>query len=64
MFLVAIVNAHILYRETRNENQINNCHSAFVLQKAGDGFAEKGTTLAQKDVSQTASSNTFGRALC
>ena len=57
MFLMAIVNAYILYRETRNENQGNNCHLAFFLQKVGEGFAKKGTALAQNDVSQAVSSN-------
>ena len=51
---MAIVNAYILYCETRNENQRNNY---FFLQKVEEGFAEKGTTLAQNDVSQAASSN-------
>ena len=59
MFLMAIVNAYILYRETRNENQRNNCHLAFFLQKVGEGFAEKGTALAQNDVSQAVPSNRF-----
>ena len=54
---MAIVNAYILYCETRNENQRNNCHLAFFLQKVGEGFAEKGTALAQNDVSQAVSSN-------
>jgi len=45
------------YRETGNENQRNNCHLAFFLQKVGEGFAEEGATLAQNDVSQVASSN-------
>jgi len=57
MFVMAIVNAYILYHETRNENQRNNCYIAFFLQKVGKGFAEKGATLAQNDVSQAASSN-------
>jgi len=57
MFVTAIVNAYILYRETGNENQRNNCHLAFFLQKVGEGFAEEGATLAQNDVSQVASSN-------
>jgi len=57
MFVVAVVNAYILYRETRNENQINNCYKTFFLQKVGEGFADKGATLAQYDVSQAASSN-------
>ena len=57
MFLMAIVNAYMLYRETRNENQRNNWHLAFFLQKAGEGFAEKGIVLAQNDVSQAVSSN-------
>ena len=59
MFLMAIVNAYILYRETRNENQRNNCHLAFFLQKVGEGFAEKGTALAQNDVSQAVSGNSL-----
>ena len=55
MLVMAIVNAYILYHETRNENQRNNCY--FFPQKDGEGFAEKGATLAQNDVSQAASSN-------
>ena len=54
---MAVVNAYILYHETRNENQRNNCYIAFFLQKVREGFAEKGATLAQNDVSQAASSN-------
>jgi len=57
MFVMAIVNAYILYCETRNENQRNNCYITHFLQKVGEGFAEKGATLAQYDVSQAASSN-------
>jgi len=57
MFVMAIVNAYILYHETRNENQRNNCYITFFLQKIGEGFAEKGATLAHCDVSQAASSN-------
>jgi hypothetical protein len=56
MFVMAIVNAYILYLATRNENQRNNCYVAFFLQKLGEEFAEKGATLAQNDVSQAASS--------
>ena len=56
---MAIVNAYILYCETRNENQRNNCHLAFFLQKVGEGFAEKGTALAQNDVSQAVSGNSL-----
>jgi hypothetical protein len=57
MFVMAVVNAYILYHETRIENQRNNCYIAFFLQKVREGFAEKGATLAQNDVSQAASSN-------
>jgi hypothetical protein len=56
MFDIVTVNAYIVYRETRNENQRNNCHLAFFLQKAREGFATKGATLAQNDVSEAASS--------
>jgi hypothetical protein len=38
MFVMAIVNAYILYRETRNDNQTNNCNLASFLQKVGEGF--------------------------
>jgi len=54
---MAFVNAYTLYRETRNKNQRNNYCLAFLLQKIGGGFAEKGATLAQNDVSKAASSN-------
>ena len=56
---MATVNTYILYRENRNENQRNNCHLASSLQRVGDGFAEKGATLAQNDVSQAASATDF-----
>ena len=55
--VTAVVNAYILYHETRNKNQRNHCHLAFFLQEVGEGFAEKGATLVQNDVSQAASSN-------
>jgi hypothetical protein len=64
MFVMAIVNAYILYCETRNENQRKNCYLAFFLQKVGERFAAKGAALAQNDVSQPTSSNTLGKALC
>jgi len=54
---MAIVNAYILYCESRNENQRNNCYITFFLQKVGEGFAEKSATLAQNDISQAASNN-------
>jgi len=57
MFVMAVVNAYILYHETRNENQRNNCCLAFYLQKVGEGFAEKGATIAQNDISEAESSN-------
>ena len=53
---MAIVNAYVLYCETRNKNQRNNCCLGFFLQKVGEGFAEKSASLAQNDVSQAASS--------
>ena len=45
-----------MYRETRNENQKQNCNLASFLQKVGEGFVEKGATLAQNDVSQATDS--------
>jgi hypothetical protein len=33
MFVMAIVNAYILYRETRNENQKQNCNLASFVMK-------------------------------
>jgi hypothetical protein len=53
---MAPVNAYILFCETRNENQRNTCYLAFFLQKVGEGFVERGSTLDQ-NVSQVASSN-------
>jgi hypothetical protein len=54
---MATVNGYILYCETRNESERNDCHLAFFMQKVGEGFSEKGATLAQNYVSQAASSN-------
>ena len=54
VFVMAVVNAYIMYHETRNENRRNNCYIDFFLQKAGEECAEKGATLAQNDVSQAA----------
>jgi hypothetical protein len=57
MLFMAIVNAYILYHDTRSENQRTNCHLAIFVQKVGEGFAKKSATLDQNDVSQAASSN-------
>jgi hypothetical protein len=56
MFVMAVVNAFILYRETRNENQKNNCNLASILQKVGEGFVEKGATPVQNYVTQATDS--------
>jgi len=45
------------YQYTYFWDKPRNCYIAFFLQKVGEGFAEKGATLAQNGVSQAASSN-------
>lgn len=62
MFLMAITNAFVLYRETRDVQMRKNCHLDQFMIELGDALVEKsGTEVNQQPISPTGCNRLLGR---